>query len=58
MAKGYWIGRVDVSDPEQYKLYVAANAAIRDSGDMHHTYIENFKPSKDDVLTLVLTTGS
>ena len=26
MAKGYWIGRVDVSDPEQYKLYVAANA--------------------------------
>jgi uncharacterized protein (DUF1330 family) len=27
MAKGYWIARVDVSDPEQYKLYVAANAA-------------------------------
>ena len=26
MAKGYWIGRVDVSDPEQYKQYVAANA--------------------------------
>lgn len=26
MAKGYWMGRVDVSDPEQYKLYVAANA--------------------------------
>ena len=26
MAKGYWIGRVDVSDVEQYKLYVAANA--------------------------------
>lgn len=26
MAKGYWIGRVDVSDPEQYRLYVAANA--------------------------------
>jgi uncharacterized protein (DUF1330 family) len=26
MAKGYWIGRVDVADPEQYKLYVAANA--------------------------------
>ena len=26
MAKGYWIGRVDVSDLEQYKLYVAANA--------------------------------
>ncbi|WP_112664372.1 DUF1330 domain-containing protein [Microvirga flavescens] len=27
MAKGYWIGRVDVSNPEAYKNYVAANAA-------------------------------
>lgn len=26
MAKGYWIGRVDVQDFEQYKQYVAANA--------------------------------
>jgi len=26
MAKGYWIARVDVSDPETYKEYVAANA--------------------------------
>lgn len=26
MAKGYWIARVDVSDAEQYKAYVAANA--------------------------------
>jgi Domain of unknown function (DUF1330) len=26
MPKGYWIGRVDVSDPEGYKAYVAANA--------------------------------
>jgi uncharacterized protein (DUF1330 family) len=26
MARGYWIGRVDVSDPEGYKAYVAANA--------------------------------
>jgi len=25
--KGYWIVRVDISDPEQYKAYVAANAA-------------------------------
>lgn len=25
--KGYWIGRVDVNDPEAYKKYVAANAA-------------------------------
>jgi uncharacterized protein (DUF1330 family) len=27
MAKGYWIVRVDIKDPEQYKLYMAANAA-------------------------------
>jgi uncharacterized protein (DUF1330 family) len=26
MPKGYWIARVDVSDPEKYKDYVAANA--------------------------------
>lgn len=26
MSKGYWIVRVDVSDPERYKRYVAANA--------------------------------
>ncbi|WP_343563752.1 DUF1330 domain-containing protein [Kiloniella sp. b19] len=25
MAKGYWIGRVDVTDPEQYKNYLATN---------------------------------
>lgn len=27
MAKGYWIAHVDVSDPEVYASYVAANAA-------------------------------
>lgn len=26
MPKGYWIARVDVTDPEKYKEYVAANA--------------------------------
>jgi uncharacterized protein (DUF1330 family) len=25
MAKGYWIARVDVSDPEAYQAYVRAN---------------------------------
>lgn len=28
MAKGYWIGLVDVTDPEGYKAYVAANAKV------------------------------
>jgi uncharacterized protein (DUF1330 family) len=27
MTKGYWIGRVDVSDADHYAKYVAANAA-------------------------------
>lgn len=26
MAKGYWIARVDVSNPEKYQGYIAANA--------------------------------
>lgn len=26
MAKGYWIARIDVSDMEKYKKYIAANA--------------------------------
>ena len=25
MAKGYWIVRVDIADPERYKAYTAAN---------------------------------
>ena len=33
MPKGYWIGRVDVDDAEQYQRYVAANAGpFRDYG--------------------------
>jgi uncharacterized protein (DUF1330 family) len=33
MTKGYWIGRVDVTDPDAYKSYVAANAeAFRQYG--------------------------
>jgi uncharacterized protein (DUF1330 family) len=26
MAKGYWIARVDIADPEKYKAYIEANA--------------------------------
>ena len=36
-------------------LYVAANACIRDSGDNHHVFIENFTKEGD---TLILSTGS
>lgn len=39
-------------------LYVAADAAIRDSGDDHHIFIEQFTPSEEDPRTLLLTTGS
>ena len=28
MAKGYWVGRVEVNNEESYKPYAAANAAI------------------------------
>ncbi len=27
MPKGYWIVRVDITDPEKYKAYTSANAA-------------------------------
>ena len=27
MSKGYWIVRVDITDQEKYKAYIAANAA-------------------------------
>lgn len=36
-------------------LWVAANAAIRDSGDDHHIFIEDFTRSGD---SLILSTGS
>lgn len=39
-------------------LYVAGNAAIRDSGDDHHVFIEDFRPSKEDASVLILSTGS
>lgn len=39
-------------------LWVAADACIRDSGDNHHVFIEDFRPSEEDPRTLILTTGS
>lgn len=39
-------------------LWVAADACIRDSGDNHHIFIEDFRPAEDDPRTLILQTGS
>jgi hypothetical protein len=39
-------------------LWIAANACIRDSGDDHHIFIEDFSPDSEDPRTLVLSTGS
>jgi hypothetical protein len=39
-------------------LWVAANACIRDSGDDHHIFIEDFRPDPEDARTLLLSTGS
>ncbi len=39
-------------------LYVAGNALIRDSGDNHHSFIENFTQSSIDPTILFMTTGS
>lgn len=39
-------------------LYVAADACIRDSGDDHHVFIEQFRVRKDDPTALILSTGS
>ena len=39
-------------------LYVAADAAIRESGDGHHTFIESFTPITDKPGHLRLSTGS
>jgi hypothetical protein len=39
-------------------LYVAANAAIRNSTDNHHVYIEGFEQSSIDSTVVFLSTGS
>ena len=39
-------------------LWVAANACIRDSGDEHHVFIEQFRQSQENPEVLYLTTGS
>jgi len=39
-------------------LYVAADAAIRRSGDDHHCFIERFTPNPEEPTQLLLQTGS
>ena len=56
--KDHWGSRqvsTEINGATWAALYVAANACIRDSGDDHHVFIENFKKFGD---TLVLSTGS
>lgn len=57
--KDHWgdIGTVEVpiNGTSWAALYVAANDAIRDSGDEHHIFIEGFRQVGN---TLVLSTGS
>jgi hypothetical protein len=47
--------RVPINGLTWAALYVAANAAIRDSGDDHHVFIEHFTQNGDE---LILSTGS
>lgn len=47
--------RVPVNGLTWAALYVAADTAIRDSGDNHHCFIEGFEQVGD---TLILVTGS
>lgn len=59
--KDHW-GKGDIVVPVNGStwaaLYVAGNAAIRDSGDSHHVFIEQFKQSSINPQILFMTTGS
>ena len=59
--KNHW-GKGDIVVPVNGStwaaLYVAGNAAIRDSGDNHHAFIEQFKQSSINPEILFMTTGS
>lgn len=56
--KSHWGGHtpvVPLTGTTWLHLFIAADAAIRQSGDMHHIYIEAFTQEGD---TLILHTGS
>lgn len=48
----------DITGSTWAALYMAADAAIRDSGDQHHSFIESFTPVADRPGYLELNTGS
>lgn len=59
--KDHWGNRdieVAINGSTWAALYVAADAAIRDSGDEHHSFIEEFKQSSINPEYLFLSTGS
>lgn len=50
---------IPVENPTWMELWKAAETLILKSGDMHHIYIENFRPKiKDNGSFLFLVTGS
>ena len=51
-------GRVPIEGTTWLDLYRAADCAIRESGDTHHIYIEQFTPIQDTPGCLRLSTGS
>jgi len=59
--KDHWGGKAvscSINGLTWSALWIAANACIRDSGDAHHIFIEDFKPDAEDPRTLILQTGS
>jgi hypothetical protein len=48
--------RYPIMGPTWLDVYRAADLAIRDSGDSHHIFIEQFRPQSDN--TVILHTGS
>jgi hypothetical protein len=49
---------VELAAQDWHALWSAANDAILKSGDLHHIYIEEIRPSHDDPTVLILHTGS
>lgn len=59
--KDHWGGKpvsAAINGSTWQALWIAANACIRDSGDEHHVFIEQFRQSKENPEVLYLSTGS